>query len=216
MGDANLPLLDFLLAEQPCIELFQLLTEGGSVVALDETRKIEYATRYAAHKVGESVLRLDKTGPIRVSKLGFCGTSHICYALFFDYANRRQPLLVHDFVQGEPLCEIEDVIDACYWCFDSGHFVFWIKRSHLPQGRMTMHAIDLDTQVIFEVSSISDSKFVNSNAPSKYLTIFDRDNGRLRTWQQEVGLDAYNFVPIEDPYGDVVWKIHSKKVFLSG
>ena len=138
----------------PSIELFQLLTEGDSFIALDKTQKFEYATRFAAHKASENVLRLDKKGSIVVNRFGSCGTSGICYALFFDIANLWESLVLYDFHEDKKLWEVEDITDACHYCFDPGHFIFWIKKSYLPRGQKALYALDVQTKTSFEIGTV--------------------------------------------------------------
>ena len=49
MRHASLPLLEFLLAEQPSVELFDLLTTGREpFIKLDETDKTKFAAQFSA------------------------------------------------------------------------------------------------------------------------------------------------------------------------
>ena len=154
MGDANLLLLDFLLAEQPSIELFNGLTTGDRpILVLNESDKVKYRAQFAAFKASWKIVRSANDGELSSIKVGFCGQWQSCYALLWHSDSHKRTLVAYDLDKDRVIWEKEGVYTACYTCLGSETRLLCSIPGNITNMQ---NSVNLETMQIISVDSGQD------------------------------------------------------------
>ena len=187
MRHASLPLLEFLLAEQPSVELFDLLTTGREpFIKLDETDKTKFAAQFSAYTASWRIFPPVNNGDLQPIKTGFCGGWQSCYALLRDQRTLTNSLLSYDLNREKVRWRKDDIFSASYTCSElDTHLLFSIPGHEHPGTRNVvnlteMQIFDARTGTLLEEVPIPTSRSIEASSKSVITIAFKAGEHNLK------------------------------------